>query len=245
MDTSTIVDIVVIAAGAIFIVALAMIFFKRHHTTELENRYGTEYKRVVKMHGRRKGEAELSQRETRVSRFEIHALEPIERAQFSDRWTAVQAEFVDAPRTAVQHGDVLLQEVMLARGYPNGRLRPARGRLISRVRRPRSQLPPGPNDQPAGERRLHRGPSAGHAQLPHDVRKPAQGRGGSGRLITPPRDDDHTSRVDAVDLTIEAAVDCLERQSGGFEHARYFAQRVEANVVPADLTPRAVRGDRP
>ena len=118
MDTTTIIAIVLIASGVAILLTLALLYFKRRKSSELESRYGTEYERAVKMRGRRRAEAELSEREQRVSRYEIRGLEPRERAQFADRWTAVQAEFVDAPRTAVQHADVLLQEVMLARGYP-------------------------------------------------------------------------------------------------------------------------------
>ena len=118
MDTTTIVAIIVVAVVALMLAALAMVFLKRRKTSEFQTRYGTEYERVVKMRGRRKAEAELSGREERVSKYEIRMLERSERAQFVDRWNGVQAEFVDAPRTAVQHADVLLQEVMVARGYP-------------------------------------------------------------------------------------------------------------------------------
>lgn len=118
MDTSTIIAIVVIAAVAVVVVGLAVALLRRNKGSDLESRYGTEYQRAVKMRGRRKAEVELSEREHRVSGYDIRALDPDERTQFSDRWTGVQAEFVDAPRSAVQHADVLLQEVMVARGYP-------------------------------------------------------------------------------------------------------------------------------
>jgi hypothetical protein len=118
MDTTTIIAIVVIAAVVVVLAALAMMFLKRRKASDLESRYGTEYQRAVKMRGRRKAEAELSERESRVSGYDIRGLEPAERTRFTERWNGVQAEFVDAPRTAVQHADVLLQEVMVARGYP-------------------------------------------------------------------------------------------------------------------------------
>lgn len=118
MDTTTIIAIVAIAAAVIVLIGLVMMLMRRRKTSEMEGRYGTEYEREVKIRGRRKAEASLSKREERVSSYSIRRLEPTERAQFSERWTAVQAEFVDAPRTAVQHADVLLQEVMVARGYP-------------------------------------------------------------------------------------------------------------------------------
>jgi hypothetical protein len=118
LDTTTIIAVIVIAAAAVLLAGLAMMFLRRRKTSELESRYGTEYEHEVKRRGRRKAEAELSKREQRVSTYSLRSLEPAERVQFTGRWTGVQAEFVDAPRTAVQHADVLLQEVMVARGYP-------------------------------------------------------------------------------------------------------------------------------
>lgn len=118
MDTTTIVALAVIAAAGVLLVGLVMMFLRRKKSSEMEHRYGTEYEREVKIRGRRKAEAELTKREQRVSNYAIRRLEPAESGQFSGRWTSVQAEFVDAPRSAVQHADVLLQEVMVARGYP-------------------------------------------------------------------------------------------------------------------------------
>jgi hypothetical protein len=118
VDTTTIIAIVVIAAVAVLLTGAVTVLLKRHKTNEMQGRYGAEYEREVKLHGRRKAVAELSRREQRVSSYTIRTLEPAECADFTQRWQQVQAEFVDAPRTAVQHGDVLLQEVMVARGYP-------------------------------------------------------------------------------------------------------------------------------
>jgi hypothetical protein len=118
METSTIIAIVVAVAIALLVVGIAVVMLRRRQGSDLESRYGTEYRREVKMRGRRKAEAELTQREARVSAYRLRTLEPEERTLFSERWTGVQAEFVDDPRTALQHADVLLQDVMTARGYP-------------------------------------------------------------------------------------------------------------------------------
>jgi hypothetical protein len=118
VDTTTIVAIVVIAVVAVLLVAGAMLFFRQRRTSDFQTRYGTEYERAVKQRGRRKAEEELTGREARVAKYELRTLDPSERSQFVDRWNGVQAEFVDAPRSAVQHADVLLQEVMVSRGYP-------------------------------------------------------------------------------------------------------------------------------
>ena len=118
MDTTTIIAIVVVAAAVVILAGAGLMLMQRRKISDYEDRYGTEYAREVKMRGRRKAEASLSRREERVAGYAIRPLEASEREHFSERWNAVQAEFVDAPRTALQHADVLLQEVMVARGYP-------------------------------------------------------------------------------------------------------------------------------
>jgi hypothetical protein len=118
VDTTTIIAIVVVVAAAVALIGLGMVLLRRRKTNEMQSRYGAEYEREVKLRGRRKAVAELSRREQRVSSYSIRPLDPAECAQYTLRWREVQAEFVDAPRTAVQHADVLLQEVMVARGYP-------------------------------------------------------------------------------------------------------------------------------
>jgi hypothetical protein len=118
MDTSIIVAIAVGAAIVVLVAAAVVSLVMRRRDGDLESRYGAEYEREIKLRGRRKAETELAHREERVSSYSLRELDPEERSVFSERWTAIQAEFVDAPRTALQHADVLLQEVMTARGYP-------------------------------------------------------------------------------------------------------------------------------
>ena len=118
MDTGTIIAIVVVAAIVLILIGVAMMMMNRKRTSDLRDRYGDEYDRTVKSSGRKDGEKELREREKRVASFEMHDLNTTEREGFSTRWTGVQATFVEAPRTALQHADVLVQEVMTARGYP-------------------------------------------------------------------------------------------------------------------------------
>jgi hypothetical protein len=118
MDTYTIVGIVIVAAAVVIVAGLAVMMFGRHRSNGLKDRYGTEYDRTVKKQGRRKAEEELTNRAKRVESLDIRDLMPAERDDFSQQWTKVQAQFVDAPRTALQHADLLVQEVMTARGYP-------------------------------------------------------------------------------------------------------------------------------
>lgn len=118
MDTGTIIAIVVIAAIAVVLIGVAMMMMNRKRSGELKGRYGTEYERTVKESGRKDGEKELREREKRVERLHLRELDSSEHEAFSTRWTGVQSNFVEAPRTALQHADVLVQEVMSARGYP-------------------------------------------------------------------------------------------------------------------------------
>jgi len=60
----------------------------------------------------------LRDRAKRHDELELRTLDSSERADFDRRWTAVQAEFVDDPSTAVRDADGLVVEVMSARGYP-------------------------------------------------------------------------------------------------------------------------------
>jgi hypothetical protein len=103
------------------LVALAFFLFRKRQSTRLAERFGDEYDLAVKQHGSRaKAEAELREREARVSQLRIVPLAPGEGARFSSAWNRVQAEFVDNPTGAVTQADQLVRELMQKRGYPMG-----------------------------------------------------------------------------------------------------------------------------
>jgi hypothetical protein len=115
MDQNLLILIVVVAVAAV----AAMMLLRRKRTEHLRSRFGPEYEHEVEHLGSRgKAEAELAKREKRVEKLNIVPLEPAARAQFAERWTDVQARFVDDPPRAVAFADALLAEVMSARGYP-------------------------------------------------------------------------------------------------------------------------------
>jgi hypothetical protein len=118
MDTTTIIIIVAVIAALVVLALAAYAFMNKRKQGELRGRFGPEYDRAVDKEGRRKAERELSSREKRVQALAIRDLSGDERDRFSGQWREVQAKFVDAPRTALQHADVLVQEVMNTRGYP-------------------------------------------------------------------------------------------------------------------------------
>lgn len=108
----------VIAVLVLAVGIAAFVFWQRRRSDELRNRYGSEYDRAVADMGRRRAESELASREKRVERFHIRPLTPDERGRYVAKWREIQARFVDDPRAAVTQGDVLVDEVMRARGYP-------------------------------------------------------------------------------------------------------------------------------
>jgi hypothetical protein len=109
--------IVVIVLGAIaFVLRRAM---PARRTGELRERFGPEYDRAVEEHGdERTAETALSERVDHRRALEIRPLGEDSRRDYAERWTRIQAMFVDAPQVAVAEADVLVRAVMLERGYP-------------------------------------------------------------------------------------------------------------------------------
>lgn len=106
--------VVVIAVGAV-------LFWQRRRSAELQKRFGPEYQRAVGQFGdQRKAEAELTAREKRVRSLEIRPLKPEEQERFGDAWKQAQTRFVDEPSQAAADADILVKELMQARGYPMG-----------------------------------------------------------------------------------------------------------------------------
>ena len=95
------------------------LFMQKRRSEQLRSRFGPEYDHELEEKGsRRKAEAELREREKRVEKLDIRPLQPAARQGFLQRWTEVQARFVDDPARAVAYADELLAEVMRTRGYP-------------------------------------------------------------------------------------------------------------------------------
>ena len=111
--------------GVIILVAIAVVggiawvVMQRQRTQRLTEQYGPEYQRTIESSGdRREAEKELEARADRVKGFEIRQLSTDERDGYLARWRETQADFVDDPAGAISHADMLVQEVMRARGYP-------------------------------------------------------------------------------------------------------------------------------
>jgi hypothetical protein len=118
MDTWVIVAIVAAVVLAIIVVLAVWSYLRRRRSEDLRNTFGPEYDRVVSDQGRGAGEKELEGRRDRVKVFDVRPLSQEQRATFTGRWRESQARFVDDPSGAIGEADVLVEEVMLARGYP-------------------------------------------------------------------------------------------------------------------------------
>jgi hypothetical protein len=68
----------------------------------------------------RTAEAELEDRRRRVEQLQIRPLPRNERERYEAAWYQVQGRFVDDPAGAMAQADLLVGEVMQARGYPMG-----------------------------------------------------------------------------------------------------------------------------
>lgn len=117
--TFTPMEIVLIVAAFLAVLAGLLIWSGHRRTHALKSRFGPEYSRAVHDLGdERKAEAALVDREKRVASYTIRPLPSEMKDHFIQTWQTVQAQFVDDPKYAVTRADDLLSEVMLARGYP-------------------------------------------------------------------------------------------------------------------------------
>jgi hypothetical protein len=111
----------VIVAVAVLVLAAAIAWrlVSRRRTGKLKESFGPEYERSKAEAGsRRKGEAELTARETRRQGLDIRPLAPQARDRYAASWLQVQGRFVDEPGLAVTEADRLVSAVMRDRGYP-------------------------------------------------------------------------------------------------------------------------------
>ena len=118
MNTTAILLLILI----VVVIAIGVfLFLQRRRSDALRQKFGPEYQRTVSQVGdEKKAEAELAAREKRVRSLNIRTLTPDEQARFSEAWKKAQARFVDEPPQAAGDADILVQDLMRARGYPVG-----------------------------------------------------------------------------------------------------------------------------
>jgi FtsZ-interacting cell division protein ZipA len=112
-----VVVVTVVVVAAIVIVGYQMA--RRRRTAQLREQYGPEYDRAVDLaDSQHEAESELLGRSKRHEQLELRSLDSSERENFERSWSDIQGEFVDDPSMAVRDADLLVVEVMSARGYP-------------------------------------------------------------------------------------------------------------------------------
>jgi FtsZ-interacting cell division protein ZipA len=118
MNTTVVVAIIigiVVLAVAVFVIWET----RRRRRANLQQRFGPEYEREVRERGsERDADQHLSEVADRRDRLDIRQLEPTARDRYTQRWEAVQTEFVNRPGRALDEADRLVAEVMRDRGYP-------------------------------------------------------------------------------------------------------------------------------
>lgn len=116
MSSGTTVVIIVVA---IIVIALAIGIAMTGRRRRLQRRFGPEYDRAVEeKDSRMQAEAELTERQRRVRKYNILPLSPEARSSYLARWQSIQEQFVDSPQTAVTEAYTLVTTVMRERGYP-------------------------------------------------------------------------------------------------------------------------------
>jgi len=117
MSTTAIVVGTVLAV--VFVAAAIILIIRNRRSQRLRTRFGPEYSRALEETGSKtKAEARLERLVKRVERFDVRPLSPANRADFVAAWQKIQARFVDDPNGAIVEADKLIQEIMVARGYP-------------------------------------------------------------------------------------------------------------------------------
>jgi len=111
--------IAVIVVAAVVVVGAIVWVVEARRRAKLRSRFGPEYDRALRSAGnRRAGERALRSRMDERKSIELHALTPSARDDYETRWRDIQAQFVDAPQTALSLADALLTTLMRDIGYP-------------------------------------------------------------------------------------------------------------------------------
>jgi hypothetical protein len=120
MSNTTLIIVIVVAV--VLIAAIAIIGYRmaqQRRTAQLRQQFGPEYDRAIdQAESPREAESELRDRSKRHEQLELRSLDSSEREDFARRWSDVQGQFVDDPNDAVRNANLLVVEVMSARGYP-------------------------------------------------------------------------------------------------------------------------------
>lgn len=121
MDQHQLTILIAVVVAVAVIAVISFILARKRRSQNLREKFGPEYDRVVKKEGEvRRAEGVLEMRAKRREKFELRRLSSASHSDFADRWRIVQQQFVDDPKGSVSRADGLVNELMVARGYPMG-----------------------------------------------------------------------------------------------------------------------------
>jgi len=115
------IEILILILVAVLIVAGLGVWFanRGRRSQKLRDKFGPEYDYTMEKVGdRHAAEDALKEREKRISKLDIRALDEKERDRYHEEWIGIQANFVDDPSKSVEQANRLISEVMIARGFP-------------------------------------------------------------------------------------------------------------------------------
>jgi hypothetical protein len=119
MDQHQLTIVIGVIVALVAVAAISFLLARERRSKQLRQRFGPEYDRVLKKEGEvRRAEGVLQMRAKRHDKFSLRLLSESSRLDFAGRWKTVQSQFVDEPKGAVAQADLLVNEVMVARGYP-------------------------------------------------------------------------------------------------------------------------------
>jgi hypothetical protein len=107
MEPRTNLILIAVILALVVVAGIAAWFYSRQRRSKmLRDRFGPEYDRVVKREGDvRRGEGILEFRQQKRDHLQIRPLPAPARTEFSKRWNAVQAQFVDDPQGSAADAD--------------------------------------------------------------------------------------------------------------------------------------------
>jgi hypothetical protein len=121
---------ILLILAVIIVAAIVWASLSQRRTTTLRSNFGSQYDRMLHEYGRRdRADAPLPIRRRRSEKLQIRPLPPELRERFRREWRGVQSHFVDDPSGATRAADLLLNEIMVARGYPMGQFEQRAGEL--------------------------------------------------------------------------------------------------------------------
>jgi hypothetical protein len=110
---------IVIGIVVVAVIVLLAVVLRRRSRMNLQERFGPEYDREVEARGsERDAERHLRDVANRRDKLDIRQLDAAARDRYTQRWQAVQSDFVDQPGRALDEADRLVTDVMQDRGYP-------------------------------------------------------------------------------------------------------------------------------